>query len=69
MWTELPNPAKTLMVATNKLKETRGDMTKLYESMEAVKVLDFEKRPWKAKSLVGGALFTWNGDWCLQDSE
>eukprot|EP00969_Alexandrium_andersonii_P244740 10814309-Alexandrium_andersonii.AAC.1 len=37
MWTELPNPAKALMAATNMLKESRGDMGKFYERMEALK--------------------------------
>eukprot|EP00969_Alexandrium_andersonii_P318569 14072131-Alexandrium_andersonii.AAC.1 len=50
MWTNLPYPAKALMAATQMLKESRGDMGKHWERMEALKVLDLEKRPWTAKS-------------------
>eukprot|EP00969_Alexandrium_andersonii_P219428 9691140-Alexandrium_andersonii.AAC.1 len=56
------------MAAEDVLVVTRGNIDALYERKEALTVLDLKKRPWKAQNL-GGALFTWNGDWCLEDPE
>ena len=68
MWTALPQQAKILMVAEDTLAATRGNIDGLYHSKESATVGDLKKRPWKALNL-GGALMTWNGDWCLEDPE
>ena len=68
MWTQLPIGAKQFMAAHTILSTTNGDIPKLYEIQEARTVMDLEKKPWKAPKL-GGALYTWNGDWCLEDPE